>query len=413
MNAPATAIQSRSAINTVVTRPALHILGTRGVPAAHGGFETFAERFALHMVDHGWQVTVYCQVDQGPPGPVEDHWRGVRRITFAADSGALGTMKFDLRAVRYAMNERGVMLALGYNTAVFSALVRLSGHPLLTNMDGIEWKRAKWPWHGRVWLYLNERIGALTSTKLIADHPEIAKHLWHMRSAKDVVMIPYGADPIASAPEEQVRALGLTPGRYILSIGRCEPENNILSMVEAYVKGPRELQFVCLGKMEPEKNLYHKAVLNAAAGRVVFPGAIYERERVQALRFHAAVHCHGHSVGGTNPSLVEALGAGNAIIAHDNSYNRWVAGPEQFYFSNELQCAGHFDRIEKDPSVAAVAGHAARRRFEQTFTWGPILERYRELVITCAERSSLAFVPITSSASSQIEAEAQKEVRSE
>lgn len=261
----------------------LFIIGTRGIPASHGGFETFAQRFALHMRDQGWRVTVYCQVDAGPPGPVEDEWQGVRRVTFAADAGAVGTMKFDWACVRHAMNERGVMLVLGYNTAAFSAVLRLTGNPVLTNMDGIEWKRAKWPWHGRLWLYFNEWIGALTSTRLIADHPEIVRHLARRRREADIVMIPYGADAVEAAPEEPVRALGVEPGRYLISIGRVEPENNILPMIRGFAKRPRRFGFVCLGKLEPDKNPYHAQVIAAGQGRVAFPGAIYDPATVQAL----------------------------------------------------------------------------------------------------------------------------------
>jgi len=360
-------------------RPSLFILGTRGVPAAHGGFETFAERFATHMVGQGWDVTVYCQADTGPKGPVEDVWRGVRRVTFSAGSGALGTMTFDWMCVRHALSQRGVMLVLGYNTALFSALLRLKGNSLITNMDGIEWKRAKWPWHGRIWLYLNEWIGALTSTILVADHPEIARHLARRRSAKDIVMIPYGADPVTEAPDAPVRALGLTPGRYLISIGRIEPENNILTMIRAFAARPRDLQFICLGKLVPERNPYHAEVLRAGAGRVLFPGAIYDPEVVKALRFHAAAYCHGHSVGGTNPSLVEALGAGNAIIAHDNPYNRWVAGDGQFYFGDQVDCGDMFDLLAGEHKPPTLARTAAAERFARMFRWQPVMEQYREL----------------------------------
>ncbi|GLK49322.1 hypothetical protein GCM10017620_22950 [Brevundimonas intermedia] len=374
-------------------KPALYIIGTRGVPAAHGGFETFGHQFALHMRDKGWAVTVYCQVDDGPAGPVIDEWEGVRRVTFAADSGAFGTMKFDLACVRHAMNERGVMLVLGYNTAAFSALLRLTPNPVLTNMDGIEWKRAKWPWHGRIWLYLNEWIGALTSNKLIADHPEIANHLARRRNRRDIVMIPYGADPVTEAPEAKVRALGLNPGRYLISIGRIEPENNILPMIQAFAATPRDLQFVCLGKLEPDKNAYHAEVMKAGEGRVLFPGAIYDPAVVKALRFHAAAYCHGHSVGGTNPSLVEALGAGNPVIAHDNSYNLWVAGPDQFYFADAAHFAVVLDRIEADPQTLAGARLAARRRFDSALTWTPVLEAYEDV---CG--ASLNMKPVRTSA---------------
>lgn len=365
-------------------RPSLFILGTRGVPAAHGGFETFAERFALHMAGQDWDVTVYCQADTGPKGPVEDVWQGVRRVTFSANSGALGTMAFDWMCVRHALGQRGVMLVLGYNTALFSALLRLKGNPLITNMDGIEWKRAKWPWHGRIWLYLNEWIGALTSTTLVADHPEIARHLARRRRARDIVMIPYGADPVTEAPEAQVRALGLTPGRYLISIGRIEPENNTLTIVQAFAARPRELQFICLGKLDPAANPYHAEVLRAGKGRVLFPGAIYDPEVVKALRFHAAAYCHGHSVGGTNPSLVEAMGAGNAIIAHDNPYNRWVAGDNQFYFDNGDKLATLLDRIGEDVDTMTDASRAAHTHFETAFTWAPVLKTYE--YVCCAVR---------------------------
>lgn len=368
--------------------PALYILGTRGVPASHGGFETFAERFALHLHDRGWRVTVYCQVDDGPDGPVVDEWQGIRRVTFAAGSGAIGTMKFDWSCVRHAMGEQGVMLVLGYNTAVFSALLRLTGHSVLTNMDGIEWKRAKWPWHGRIWLYLNEWIGALTSTKLIADHPEIASHLQRRRTMRDIVMIPYGGDKVVAASTQPLASLGLRPARYLLSIGRIEPENNILLMVRAYMQHPRDLEFVCLGKLTPQTNEYHAQVIEAGGSRVKFLGAIYDTETVKALRHHAAAYCHGHSVGGTNPSLVESMGTGSAIVAHDNCYNRWVAGPRQLYFADEMTCAAMFDQVEAGGPSIRSARDSTKERFDQAFQWQPILDAYEALCASVSARST-------------------------
>jgi glycosyltransferase involved in cell wall biosynthesis len=357
----------------------LLILGTRGIPAAHGGFETFAERLALHMVSRGWRVTVYCQIEDTPKRAYIDYWRGIRRVNIQTKTGALGTVKFDLEAVRHARHEQGVTLVLGYNTAIFSAFLRLYGKPLLTNMDGIEWKRAKWPLHARAWLLANEWIGAATSSRLIADHPEIARHLGRLRSPEDITMIPYGADTVSTAPEDFVRSLGLMPSSYIISIGRCEPENNILTMVRAYAEKQRPFHFVCLAKLEPSRNSYHRAVLDAGLDRVHFPGAIYDQERVKALRFHAAAYCHGHTVGGTNPSLVEALGAGNAVIAHDNNYNRWVAGEGQFYFSDQRSCANLLDQISQDPEILKEARNASRQRFDDSFRWGAILDAYEGL----------------------------------
>lgn len=370
----------------MVEAPAIFILGTRGVPAGHGGFETFAERFALHMQGQGWQVTVYCQADEGQAGPVVDEWRGIRRVTFKAGSGATGTMHFDWQCVRHAMRETGVMLVLGYNTAIFSALLRLVGLPVLTNMDGIEWKRAKWPWHGRVWLYLNEWIAAVTSNKLIADHPEIARHHSRHRKSSDIVMIPYGADLIETMPTDAIESMGLEPGGYLLSIGRIEPENNIVQMIRAYARKDRPYKFVCLGRLEPEKNPYHAEVIAAAEGKVLFAGAIYEQDRVKALRFHAAAYCHGHSVGGTNPSLVEALGAGSAVVAHDNVYNRWVAGPAQLYFRDADDLAVMLDNDLVDPDRMARARLGSRSQFVERFKWIDILKAYQAEVQAAWDR---------------------------
>lgn len=364
---------------STASTPTISIIGTRGIPAQHGGFETFAERLALHLRDRGWRVTVYCQVDEGSSAPIIDQWEGIRRVTFAAGSGAIGTMAFDWKCVMHARRERGVKLVLGYNTAVFSALLRFSQDAVLTNMDGIEWKRAKWPWHGRIWLYFNEWIGALTSTKLIADHPEIERHLRRRRSKDDIVMIPYGADPIVEASEGPVRDLGLTPGKYLISIGRMEPENNILPMVEAYSRRPREIQMVCLGKLEPATNAYHAEIISAGSDRVKFPGAIYSPEIIKSLRFHAAAYCHGHSVGGTNPSLVEALGAGNPVIAHGNKYNRWVCGSDQLFFGGSDDFERIIDRIESEPEVLVSASVGARKRHSEVFKWLPVLEQYEEI----------------------------------
>ena len=127
--------------------PRVLILGTRGVPAAHGGFESFAEKLALFLVEHGWRVTVYCQQDVAAVTErfVTDSWRGVERVTVqVAEQGARGTIAFDWHSTQHASREDGVCLVLGYNTAIFMALLRWRGKKILINMDGIEWKRPKW-----------------------------------------------------------------------------------------------------------------------------------------------------------------------------------------------------------------------------------------------------------------------------
>jgi glycosyltransferase involved in cell wall biosynthesis len=358
----------------------LRILGTRGVPAAHGGFETFAEHLALYLVERGWRVIVYCQEDG--TGPVfEDSWRGVERVRMPVDApGPKGTIVFDWQATRHAAKHRDLCLTLGYNTAVFCALLRLKGVPNLINMDGIEWSRAKWGGVAKTWFWMNDWAGCWLGNHLVADHPEIKHHLGTRVNANKVTTIAYGADPLRDMPTGPVQGLGLEPGRYLTLVARPEPENSILEVVQGFSRAPRGVTLTVLGNYSPD-NAYHRAVKEAASAEVKFVGAIYDKPTVQSLRFHSMAYVHGHQVGGTNPSLVEALGAGNAVIAHDNRFNRWVAGPQAGYFSGADGFATTLEAVLKDPARLAAMQQASRSRFEECFTWNYILAQYEQLLL--------------------------------
>lgn len=359
----------------------VNIMGTRGVPAAHGGFETFAQQLALYLVDQGFSVTVYCQSD----GPVdlkgrEDYWNGIHRVHFGTRrTGAAGTMEFDLACVRDVMARPGVDLVLGYNTAVFNLLQKLRGRRVYMNMDGIEWKRKKWSAPAKLWLLMNEIIGANLCDTPIADHPEIGRHI-AKRTLRLPVVIPYGADEVRHADTGPVCELGLTPGRYFVSIARIEPENSILEIIQAHESAGTDMDLVVLGRFDPD-NDYHRQVRGAGRGRVVFAGAIFEDHRVKSLRFHARAYFHGHQVGGTNPSLVEALGAGNAVIAHDNVFNRWTAGEGQLFFDTVQTCRGHIQKLAHDDIALQTAKVAARKRHAVDFRWGDVLAQYQTLLL--------------------------------
>lgn len=366
-------------LSTVPART-LRILGTRGVPAAHGGFETFAEHLALYLVRKGWRVVVYCQ-EEGDGRPSEDLWEGVERMRIpVAGNGARSTIVFDWKATVHAASHRDLCLTLGYNTALFCALLRWRGVRNLINMDGIEWARAKWSWVAKTWFWLNERFGCWLGDHLIADHPEIARHLATRVSDRKITMIPYGADPLHNLSDAPVRSLGLEPGRYLTLIARAEPENSILEVVQGFSAARRGVVLVVLGHYL-EGNAYHRAVRAAASSEVRFVGAIYDKAVVQSLRQHCLAYVHGHQVGGTNPSLVEALGAGNAVLAHDNPYNRWVAGNGARYFKGADGFATALAALLNDRETASLLQRAASQRFEEAFEWEAVLRAYEELLL--------------------------------
>ena len=358
---------------------ALRILGTRGVPAVHGGFETFAERLALHLVGCGWKVVVYCQA-QGPQRTWVDSWHGVERVHIAVPGdGPRSTVAFDWHAARHAASAGEPCLTLGYNTAVFCTWLRLRGVPNVINMDGIEWRRAKWGAAARLWFWLNDWVGCWVGDALVADHPAIADHLATRVRRSKIATIAYGADELHGGDEQAVRQLGLTPGRYLTLVARAEPENSVLDVVRGFSRRPRGMRLAVLGHYA-DSHPYQRAVKAAAGDEVMFLGPIYDRRTVQALRWHSVAYVHGHQVGGTNPSLVEALGAGNPVIAHDNRFNRWVAGSGAEYFDGELAFDAALHRVLADSGRLAAMARASRERFSCSFTWEQVLSDYTAML---------------------------------
>lgn len=363
----------------------VRILGTHGVPANYGGFETAAEHVATYLVAHGWRVVVYCQ--ESGRGPIrEDTWHGIERVIIPVPAdGWRGTSWFDLRSIRHASRFTDPCLTFGYNTAVFNTLQRLKGIPNIINMDGIEWSRARWGPVKQGILWTNERWACRVGDHLIADHPEIARYFRGRAPADRISTITYGAPSVTEAPEEVPRAYGLEPGQYLTLIARPIPENSILELVTGFSAARTGQQLAVLGRFDPQDD-YHRAVLDAADSTVRFLGPIYEPEQVQALRFHSAAYLHGHTVGGTNPSLVEALGAGNPVIAHDNPYNRWVAGEAAIHFRTAADVAERVTRLAADPAARERMSRAARERHAAEFTWEHVAGQYERVLTAVAAR---------------------------
>lgn len=371
------------------SRLQLRILGTRGIPARHGGFETFAEKLALYLTARGWHVTVYCQ-QQGRGPLVEDRWQGVHRVHVPSGPDTTwATVVFDWKATRHASRSAGLCLTLGYNTALFNALLRLKGIPNVINMDGIEYARAKWGLLARMWLRLNEWAACRVANHLIADHPEILAHLNDKAPPDKISVIAYGADALADVSDEPVRMLGLTPERYLSAIARPEPENSLLEIVRGFSSKPRGVQLAVLGQYD-DNNDYHRAVRASASPEVVFLGSIYENTVLQALRYHCLAHLHGHQVGGSNPSLIEALAAGNAIIAHDNRFNRSVAGENSCFFGSASDVDREIDRVLGDSELVIAMRKSSAARFSFNFEWMSVLGDYENLLLRHVGTDSLS-----------------------
>lgn len=364
----------------------VRILGTHGVPAAYGGFETAAEHVGLHLAARGWRVLVYCQV--AGTGPIEtDVWNGLERVLIREPrSGWLGTASFDLTSVRHVLAEtrattaNEVCLTFGYNTGVFNVAQRLRHIPNVINMDGMEWTRRRWGLLRQGILLGNERMAGAVGTLLIADHPQIATYLSRHFGRRRVRTIAYGAHPSTSAPEAPVRALGLTPGDFATVICRPIPENSVLEIVAAWSRRRRGIPLVVLGDFD-EQDGYHSKVRAVASDEVCFPGAIYDQAVVASLRRHSRLYLHGHTVGGTNPSLVEAMAADNPVIAHNNVYNRQVAGVGNRYFDGVHDLAETLDLVVDDRQALQAMSEFSTSRHRAEYTWEHIGAQYESVLL--------------------------------
>ena len=371
----------------------LLILGTRGIPGNHGGFETFAQRLALYLVNRGWDITVYCQ-DSGREQTPKT-WNGINLVHIPTpNNGALWSIIFDYKSTLHALKQDGVILVLGYNTAIFSLLYKLKGRAVLTNMDGMEWWREKWNGVQKAWLFLNERCGVWFSDRLIADHPQIAQHFIKGGvKPEKIATIPYGTEAVKTTDVSLLEQYNLHADNYALVIARPEPENYILEIVKAFSRRPRGRKLVVLGCYKPESNDYHARVMAAASDEVEFIGGVYDKDIVNSLRYHARLYVHGHTVGGTNPSLVEALAAGTPVLAHNNHFNTWVAGAKSLYFNSEAHCAELFDSILEDTHALQQMRAASLQRYHEEFSGDRDLTAYEQLLSSCLIEPQSEFEP--------------------
>lgn len=366
------------------------ILGTRGIPARYGGFETFAQELSVRLAQRGVDVTVFCEDDGGSPrpasfGPVHLEYVPRRQL------GGLSTIVFDLQSLWRARRGFDVVYMLGYGASVFCWIPRVWGTEVWINMDGVEWARSKWSAPARAYLRLMERIAMFTPSRVIADAEGIRAHLVQRhRRIPACSMIPYGARLVTAPPAPGPLAeWGLSPDGYYIVVCRLEPENHVLEIIEGYARSESPHPLVVLGDHR-SGTAYVQRLLEVRDPRVRLVGTVYDDAKLLALRYHARGYFHGHSVGGTNPSLLEAMGAGNAIIAHDNVFNREVAGAAAVYFAGTADLPAVVQDLERDPAARARMRDVALERVRTRYDWELIADAYAALLDRSRTRGARA-----------------------
>lgn len=352
------------------------ILGTRGIPASYGGFETFAEELSTRLASRGHAVTVYCRSHHTSSEMRE--YRGVRLVVLpTVRSKYLDTVVHAFLSSIHAVREKfDAVLYCNAITAPFCGIPkRLAGARTLLNVDGLERNRRKWNAAGRAAYTICERLSTKLPDAVVTD-AEVIRRYYRETFGVDPLMIPYGGDLPAPAETGTLERLGLSPNGYFLYVSRLEPENNALAVVRAYRAVAGSHPLVVVGDA-PYAADYIRRVREEADPRVMFPGAIYG-SGYRELLFHALAYVQATEIGGTHPALVEAMGAGRIVAYHDSSENREVCGDAGIPFDADRPetLAAILSSILDDPARFAVFSERARLRVQERYRWEDITDQY-------------------------------------
>lgn len=308
------------------------ILGTRGIPNNYGGFEQFAQNFALYLSEKGYEVSVY---NSSLHPYKKNTYKGVNIIQKYDPENKIGTagqFVYDFLCILDS-RKRGfdIILQLGYtSSSIFSFLFPVSAN-LITNMDGLEWKRSKYSKIVQTYLRRAEKWAVMYSDLLIADSIGIQDYIKEKYKCQSYY-IPYSAEVFHDPDENCISAFDINKFNYNLVIARLEPENNIEIIIQSHIQTENKNPLLIIGSYQ---NLYGQLLYKKYNSALIrFLGAIYDQPVLNNLRYYSLLYLHGHSVGGTNPSLIEAMACKCLIVAHNNTFNKNILGTDAFYFDS-------------------------------------------------------------------------------
>jgi glycosyltransferase involved in cell wall biosynthesis len=351
------------------------IIGTRGYPSYYGGFETAVRKLAPHLVDSGWDVTVYGRKGQMASGDPLTDGRVRSVATYGIDTNALSTLSFGLTACLHALVRKpDVALVMNVANGYWLPLLKLRGIPVVVNVDGIEWQRAKWGRLAKAMFLWGAKMTAAFADHLIFDAEAIGDY-WKRNFGKEGTFIPYGGEVVGNLPLEP----GLTRRGYVLMVARFVPENTVKEFLAAAEEISRNYDVVIVGSAPTGNPLRQQAeVLASGNSRVHWFGHISDDARLFSLWQHAGAYFHGHSVGGTNPALVQAMTVGAPVVARDTVYNREVLGQAGIYC--EPDEASIRDGLLWMLANANEYREKSLMRAAEAYTWAEVQKSYEEVI---------------------------------
>jgi glycosyltransferase involved in cell wall biosynthesis len=347
------------------------LLGTRGIPARYGGFETFAEELSRRLVERGHSVTVYCRQKHSDPSFLGVQLQYLPTIPHKYFDTLAHT---GFSTLHLLANRVDAVLYCNGANAIYTWMPRLFGMPTALNVDGLERKRKKWNALAKKWYHLSEWLSTFCPTRIITDAQEIERYYRESYGA-DSTFIPYGAE---MGQHPWTPMLGLEPEQYFLYVTRFEPENNPLLVRQAFEQVQTELKLALVGDA-PYAHDYIAQVRQTQDPRIVMPGAIYG-EGYKVLQSHCFAYIHATEVGGTHPALIEAMGRGAVILYLETTENEEVAGGVGIPFRADTLPAAIRAALDLNAEERRWRQQASLARVRERYSWDVVTDQYEALL---------------------------------
>lgn len=356
------------------------ILGTRGIPANYGGFETFAEELSHRLASRGHEVTVYCRQRHA-----ERTYRGVQLRYLPTIRHKYFDTIFHtfLSTLDLLAHRHDVALYCNAANAIFTPLPRLFGMPVALNVDGLERKRKKWNRIARTWYLVSEWLSTFCPTVIVTDAERIREY-YLTRYNTPSTFIAYGAETGKVSTTETLERLGLKPGRYFLYVSRMEPENNALLVRESFERVNTDMKLALIGDA-PYAHEYIRKVRDTTDPRIVMPGAIYGQGYKQLIS-HCFAYIHATEVGGTHPALIEAMGRGALTLYLNTAENAEVAQGAGLPFEDDL--TQRISQVLEMPEEERNLWRSrAAARVKERYSWDAVTDAYERLFLELSKRN--------------------------
>ena len=354
----------------------LAVLGTRGIPNYYGGFEQFTQFLSEEFVKKGHEVYVYNSHNHLYK---DAEWKGVKIIHCKDPEyiiGAVGQFIYDLNCILDARTrDFDVILQLGYTSSSIWSWLLPKKSKIVTNMDGLEWRRSKYSKPVQNFLLFAERLAVKYSHYLISDSIGIQSYLQEKYFVESKY-IPYGANIVSTTDDSFLTNLNLEKGSYNMLVARMEPENSIETILKGFLNSNTDRKFLVIGNTE---NRYGKNIKNKFKDdRIVYLGYISEIEKLNTLRKHSHLYFHGHTVGGTNPSLLEAMSSSSLICAHNNEFNKSILENNAFYFNCNKCITSLLNRVNLEERDLYISNNI--EKIKNQYSWEKVLKEYEDFL---------------------------------